>query len=57
MPNLKSLSIQDCINVSDETIAAICQLLTSLKMLHIQVSFEKLYLFFSIVLINPNDLI
>lgn len=37
VPNLKCLSIQDCINISDETIAAICQLLTSLKTLQVQV--------------------
>lgn len=36
VPNLKCLTIQDCINVSDETIAAICQLLTSLNTLHVQ---------------------
>jgi len=42
VPNLKCLAIQDCINVSDETIAAICQLLTSLKALHIQVSIKRL---------------
>ncbi|CAG2111799.1 unnamed protein product, partial [Medioppia subpectinata] len=36
VPNLEILIIMDCINISDETIAAICQMLPSLKKLQIQ---------------------
>lgn len=36
VPNLQSLTIQDCINVSDETVAAICQLLPALDTLCLQ---------------------
>lgn len=35
-PTLRSLTVQDCINISDESIAAVCQLLPSLRHLHIQ---------------------
>lgn len=38
VPKLEVLIIMDCINISDETIAAICQMLPNLKKLQIQVS-------------------
>ncbi|KPM09223.1 hypothetical protein QR98_0077560 [Sarcoptes scabiei] len=36
VPNLSLLAIQDCINISDDTLATLCQLLNSLKTLRFQ---------------------
>jgi len=36
IPNLTSLTILDCINIADETIAAICQMMPNLRVLQIQ---------------------
>ena len=56
VPNLKSLTIQDCINVSDETIANICQLLTSLHTFNLQVCSFVLHNFFFKLFIPPSPL-
>jgi hypothetical protein len=39
VPKLETLIILDCINIADETIAAICQMLPVLRKLQIQVIF------------------
>ncbi len=45
VPKLETLIILDCINIADETIAAICQMLPVLRKLQIQVIFfAKLFI-------------
>lgn len=41
VPRLETLIILDCINIADETIAAICQMLPCLQELKLQVSLMK----------------